>query len=140
MSKGCVLQDAALVRDAYALSDWQMFRACMQRELTLVSRNQILYAVRFIQLLILAVITGTLFIRTRMAPTSVADGNLYFGGQQPAALVAGMPINASLTAVLCNSHAVVFFSLVELMFDGTIEMQLTVCPGPLSASDTALLL
>lgn len=88
------------MRDAYALSSWQMFRACLERELMLVSRNQVLYVVRFAQLLILAVITGTLFIRTRMAPTSVADGNLYFGGQQPAALVAGLSINATLTGSL----------------------------------------
>jgi len=73
-------QDPALVKSDYALTSWQIFRACMEREVLLVDRNRPLYVIRFIMLLVLALVTATLFIRTRMKPTSVVDGNLYFGG------------------------------------------------------------
>ena len=74
-------QDAALVREPYALGSMQIFRACQERELLLVKRNMPLYVIRFMMLFVLALVTATLFIRTRMAPTSIADGNLYFGGK-----------------------------------------------------------
>lgn len=76
----CWPQDGALVRQKHALSSGQIFRACMHRELLLVDCNRPLYVFRFVQLLLLALVTATLFLRTRMQPTSVVDGNLYFGG------------------------------------------------------------
>ena len=53
----------------------------MTREILLVNRNRPLYFIRFLMLFVLAVVTATLFVRTRMKPTSVADGALYFGGE-----------------------------------------------------------
>lgn len=74
------MQDPALERSPYALTQWQIFQACMTREVLLVNRNRPLYFIRFFMLLVLALVTATLFVRTRMSPTSVADGGLYFGG------------------------------------------------------------
>lgn len=123
------LQFDGLAQEKYALSQLQMFWACLERELQLVDRNRPLYTVRFVQLLLLAVVTATLFLRTRMRPTSVADGNLYFGGVRPhqqAFQCSGLQPSRITTAERLRCGAVVFFSLVQLMFDGTIEMQLTV--------------
>lgn len=77
------MQDKALVKSSYALSQWQIFQACMTCEILLVNRNRPLYFIRFLMLFVLALVTATLFVRTRMKPTSVADGALYFGGELP---------------------------------------------------------
>lgn len=84
-------QDIALVRTPYALSQWQIFQACWRREILLVGRNMPLYFIRFFMLFVLAVVTATLFIRTHMSSTSVADGALYFGGTIPVLSCYNMP-------------------------------------------------
>ena len=61
----------------------------MQRDLTLLSRNLFLYGFRFGCTMFMAFVTATLFLRTNLHPTSVADAELYF--------------------------AVLFFSLIMLM-------------------------
>ena len=89
-----------LVKNRYALSTGQLFNALMWRELVLLDRNLFLYVFRFIQLILVGVITGTLYLRTRLHPTNIADGTLY--------------------------EAAIFYSLIGLMFDGFVEMNLTV--------------
>ena len=69
------------MKSDYALGPRQMFQACMEREMLLVGRNLALYVVRFTQLLVMAIVTATLFARGRMTPTSVTEGSLYFGGE-----------------------------------------------------------
>ena len=41
--------------------------------------RRFLYIFRFFVLMLMGVVTATLFIRTEISPTSVAAGNLYFG-------------------------------------------------------------
>ncbi|BDA40539.1 Pleiotropic drug resistance protein 1 [Coccomyxa sp. Obi] len=92
--------DGVLVRKRYALSSWELFKACWRRELILVSRNAFLYGFRFFVTMLMAIVTATLFLRTNLHPDSVESGNLYF--------------------------SVIFFSLISLMFDGFAEETLTV--------------
>ncbi|KAK9916362.1 hypothetical protein WJX75_001804 [Coccomyxa subellipsoidea] len=92
--------DGVLVRKRYALSGWELFKACWRRELILVSRNLFLYGFRFFVTMLMAFVTATLFLRTNLHPDSVESGNLYF--------------------------SVIFFSLISLMFDGFAEETLTV--------------
>ncbi|OVA16670.1 ABC transporter-like [Macleaya cordata] len=50
----------------HSMSKWELFRACFARELLLMKRNLFLYLFKFAQLSIIALITMTLFLRTRM--------------------------------------------------------------------------
>ena len=67
----------------------------MTREILLVDRNRPLYFIRFFMLFLLALVTATLFVRTRMAPNSIADGALYFGGNRMQFLNAGLILHYS---------------------------------------------
>jgi hypothetical protein len=44
-----VCHPAALVKKRYALSIWDLFKACMEREILLISRNRFLYIFRTCQ-------------------------------------------------------------------------------------------
>ncbi|XVF05898.1 hypothetical protein REPUB_Repub06bG0001600 [Reevesia pubescens] len=80
---------SALSFSQYSLSKWELFRACMSRELLFKTS----------QLIIVAVITMTVFLRTRMH-IDVLHGNYYMGA--------------------------LFFSLVILLVDGIPELSMTV--------------
>ncbi|XWS57389.1 hypothetical protein CRYUN_Cryun09bG0170100 [Craigia yunnanensis] len=89
----------ALSFSQYSLSKWELFRACMSRELLLMKRNSFVYVFKTSQLIIVAVITMTVFLRTRMH-IDVLHGNYYMGA--------------------------LFFSLVLLLVDGIPEISMTV--------------
>ena len=96
------------------LSGWQAFKACLQRECILTDRYQFLYKFRTCQVLIMATITGTVFLRTRQAPTSLLNGLnymsvcfysvmvLFFNGQTELTIAVGGPD----TSVLCLKYCV----------------------------------
>lgn len=50
----------------YSLSKWMLFRACLSREFLLMRRNSFVYIFKLVQLVIMASITMTVFLRTRM--------------------------------------------------------------------------
>ncbi|KAH7655222.1 Xenobiotic-transporting ATPase protein [Dioscorea alata] len=73
----------ALSFNLYALPKWQLFKACMARELLLMKRNSPLYISKTVQLAIMASISMTVFLRTRMGIDAVHAnyymGSLFFG-------------------------------------------------------------
>ncbi|XP_024516623.1 ABC transporter G family member 31 [Selaginella moellendorffii] len=91
---------AALSKRKYAMSSWELFKACTQREILLISRHRFLYIFKTTQVAIMAIITGTLFLRTTIEPTNEIYGNMYLG---------------------C-----LFFALIHMMFNGFSEMAITV--------------
>eukprot|EP00891_Asterochloris_glomerata_P005114 jgi/Astpho2/5114/Aster-06326 len=97
--KGKGTNSDTLVSKPYALGPWEMCKACMEREVTLVKRNAFLYIFRFFLLTLIAIVVATLFLRTNLQPNSLAAAQQYF--------------------------SVVFFSLIMLMFDGFAEMTFT---------------
>ncbi|KAM0834135.1 hypothetical protein ACQ4PT_063809 [Festuca glaucescens] len=68
----------ALSFSIYSLSKLDLLKACFARELLLMKRNAFLYITKTIQLGLLAVITGTVFLRTRMGVDRV-HANYYMG-------------------------------------------------------------
>ncbi|XP_051216581.1 ABC transporter G family member 41 [Lolium perenne] len=56
----------ALSFSIYSLSKWDLLKACFARELLLMKRNAFLYITKAIQLGVIALIAGTVFLRTRM--------------------------------------------------------------------------
>eukprot|EP00898_Chlorokybus_atmophyticus_P000914 jgi/Chlat1/1823/Chrsp138S00766 len=95
----------ALVRTQFALNGLQMFKACLNRELILMKRNKFIYQFRTVQLFyvmqltVLALVTSTLFFRTRLSAHSIRDGSLYLG--------------------------VLFYSTLVFLFNGFSEMALS---------------
>ncbi|KAM1490305.1 pleiotropic drug resistance protein 3-like [Malus sylvestris] len=88
----------ALSFSVYSLSKWELFRACASRELLLMRRNSFIYIFKTSQLILIAFITMTVFLRTRM-DLDVTHGNYYMGS--------------------------LFFTLTILVVDGIPEMSMT---------------
>ncbi|XP_027329792.1 pleiotropic drug resistance protein 3 [Abrus precatorius] len=89
----------ALVFRKYSLTKWELFKACMMREILLMKRNSFVYVFKSTQLVIVAFIAMTVFIRTRMA-VDVLHGNYFMGS--------------------------LFYSLIILLVDGFPELSMTV--------------
>ncbi|KAJ4981232.1 hypothetical protein NE237_032069 [Protea cynaroides] len=68
----------ALSFSLYSLSKWEIFKACMKREFVLMKRNSFIYIFKAVQLVIVAFITMTLFLRTQMS-IDVFHANYYMG-------------------------------------------------------------
>ncbi|XP_038900427.1 pleiotropic drug resistance protein 2-like isoform X1 [Benincasa hispida] len=91
---------AALVTEKYGLSNWALLKACFSREWLLMKRNSFIYIFKTFQITIMATITFTVFLRTEMKPGSIRESGKFWGA--------------------------LFFSLLNVMFNGTMEMVMTV--------------
>uniref|UniRef100_A0A0D9WFM2 ABC transporter domain-containing protein n=1 Tax=Leersia perrieri TaxID=77586 RepID=A0A0D9WFM2_9ORYZ len=56
----------ALSFNMYSLKKWDLLKACFAREILLMRRNAFIYVTKTVQLGLLAIITGTVFLRTHM--------------------------------------------------------------------------
>ncbi|KAG7017438.1 Pleiotropic drug resistance protein 2-like protein [Cucurbita argyrosperma subsp. argyrosperma] len=90
---------AALVMEKYGLSKWELFRACYSREVLLMKRNAFIYVFKTVQITIMSIIAMTVFLRTEMQVGTVTGGGKFLGA--------------------------LFFSLMNIMFNGMAEMALT---------------
>ncbi|KAF8398268.1 hypothetical protein HHK36_017195 [Tetracentron sinense] len=95
---------AALVRKKYGLPKKELFKACFDREILLMKRSAFIYIFKAIQIAIVATVTMTVFLRTEMDHKSPQDGSKYMG--------------------------VLFFGLVNNMFNGLAELQMTLMRLP----------
>uniref|UniRef100_A0A383WGZ5 ABC transporter domain-containing protein n=1 Tax=Tetradesmus obliquus TaxID=3088 RepID=A0A383WGZ5_TETOB len=89
-----------LVRHRYALSGMALFKASLRRDWTLVKRNSFLYIFKTCQVVIIGLITGTLFLKGRIPTNTIQGGTLYLG--------------------------LIFFSIVHLMFASYAEQTLMI--------------
>ncbi|XP_047174890.1 ABC transporter G family member 39-like isoform X1 [Vigna umbellata] len=95
---------AALVKDKYGISSWELLKACFSREWLLMKRDMFVYVFRIIQLVVLSILGFTLFLRVEMPVGTVEDGGKFFGA--------------------------LFFSLVNIMFNGFSEQAMIVSRLP----------
>ncbi|CAA2976578.1 pleiotropic drug resistance 2-like [Olea europaea subsp. europaea] len=91
---------AALVTDKYGISNLELFNACLAREWLLMKRNSFLYIFKTFQITIMSIIAFTVFFRTEMKHGQLVDGGKFYGA--------------------------LFFSLINVMFNGTAELALTI--------------
>ncbi|XP_033145872.1 ABC transporter G family member 33 isoform X3 [Brassica rapa] len=89
----------ALSFSDYSLPKWELFRACISREFLLMKRNSFVYLFKTFQLVLSAILTMTVFIRTRMG-VDIIHGNSYM--------------------------SCLFFATVVLLVDGLPELSMTV--------------
>ncbi|PSS04971.1 Pleiotropic drug resistance protein [Actinidia chinensis var. chinensis] len=90
---------AALVTEKYGISRRNLFRACLAREWLLMKRNSFVYIFKTTQITIMSIIAFTVFFRTEMKSGQLADGGKFYGA--------------------------VFFSLINVMFNGMAELHMT---------------
>ncbi|KAA8539163.1 hypothetical protein F0562_025855 [Nyssa sinensis] len=91
---------AALVTEKYGISNKDLFKACLSREWLLMKRNSFVYIFKTTQITIMSIFTFTVFFRTEMKHGKLEDGGKYFGA--------------------------LFFSLINVMFNGMAELALTI--------------
>ncbi|XP_050238266.1 pleiotropic drug resistance protein 1-like [Mercurialis annua] len=95
---------AALTTKNYGLSKKLLLKACISRELLLMKRNSFVYIFKMAQIIIMALLTITVFLRTEMRRNTPTDAAIYLGA--------------------------LFFSVVTLMFNGFTELALTILKLP----------
>ncbi|KAM7532289.1 hypothetical protein LguiB_035699 [Lonicera macranthoides] len=91
---------AALVTEKYGISNMELFKASLAREWLLMKRNSFLYIFKTTQITIMSIIAFTVFFRTEMKHGKLGDGSKFFGA--------------------------LFFSLLNVMFNGAAELALTI--------------
>lgn len=94
------IHPAALVKKKYGLSNWEVLKACFSREWLLMKRNSFVYIFKTVQITIMALISSTVFLRTQMPHGKLQDGGKFYGA--------------------------LFFSLLNVMFNGMAELAMTV--------------
>ncbi|KAF7152276.1 hypothetical protein RHSIM_Rhsim01G0207000 [Rhododendron simsii] len=91
---------AALVTEKYGISNWELFRASFAREWLLMKRNSFIYIFKTTQITIMATIALTVFLRTEMKAGGLDNAAKFWGA--------------------------LFFSLINVMFNGMAELAMTV--------------
>ncbi|KAJ3670858.1 hypothetical protein LUZ60_008284 [Juncus effusus] len=95
---------AALTTSKYGVGKVELFKASFARECLLLKRNSFVYVFKGVQLIVMAFITMTVFMRTNLHRDSLADGVLYMGA--------------------------LFFAVIAIMFAGLFELALTITNLP----------
>ncbi|XP_024991416.1 pleiotropic drug resistance protein 2-like isoform X2 [Cynara cardunculus var. scolymus] len=95
---------AALVKEKFGISNVELLKATLAREWLLMKRNAFLYIFKTFQITIMSIIAFTVFFRTTMKSGQLKDGGKYMGA--------------------------LFFSLLNVMFNGAAELALTVMRLP----------
>ncbi|KAJ9179246.1 hypothetical protein P3X46_011056 [Hevea brasiliensis] len=105
---------AALAFSKYSVPKMDLLKACWDKEWLLIKRNSVVFVSKTVQIIIVAIIASTVFIKPRMHTRNEADGAIYVG-----ALLFTMIINmfngfAELTLMI--SRLPVFYKQRDLLF------------------------
>ncbi|XP_058112196.1 pleiotropic drug resistance protein TUR2-like [Magnolia sinica] len=95
---------AALTTSKFGITKKELLKACVAREWLLMKRNSFVYIFKMAQLIVIALITMTVFLRTKMHRHNMDDGGIFMGA--------------------------LFFALVTLMFNGFAELSMAIVKLP----------
>ncbi|KAJ3694173.1 hypothetical protein LUZ60_009653 [Juncus effusus] len=95
---------AALSKSKYGVNRLELLKSNFSWQLLLMKRNLFIYVFKFIQLLLVALITMTVFFRSTMHHNSIDDGIVYLGA--------------------------LYFAIVMILFNGFTEVSLLVAKLP----------
>ena len=90
---------AALVTEKYGISNMELFKACFAREVLLMKRSSFMYIFKTTQITIMSIFAMTVFLRTEMKAGEMSDSAKFWGA--------------------------LFFSLINVMFNGMTELAMT---------------
>nr|KYP71089.1 ABC transporter G family member 34 [Cajanus cajan] len=129
---------AALVKDKYGISNWEILKACFSREWLLMKRDMFVYMFRLSQITLLSVLGFTVFFRTEMPVGNVQDGQKFIG-----ALffnLTNMMFNGSSERVLVVNRLPVFYKQRDFMFfpAWALGLPMTVLKIPISLMESGL--
>ncbi|XP_059456012.1 pleiotropic drug resistance protein 1-like [Corylus avellana] len=96
---------AALTTKKYGVGKKELIKASFSREYLLMKRNSFVYIFKLIQLAIMAMVTMTVFLRTKMHHESEIDGTIYAGA--------------------------LFFTSIMNLFNGIAEISMTIIKLPI---------
>ncbi|KAK3416795.1 hypothetical protein EUGRSUZ_H02557 [Eucalyptus grandis] len=96
---------AALTTKRFGVGMKDLLKACILREYLLMKRNSFVYIFKVTQLIIMAFISMTLFLRNKMHRDTVTDGGVYIGA--------------------------LFFTMMTFMFNGMAELSMTIAKLPI---------
>ncbi|KAL9463515.1 hypothetical protein AB3S75_001346 [Citrus x aurantiifolia] len=91
---------AAIVFKKYTVPKMELLKACWDKEWLLIKRNSFVYVSKTVQLIIVAIIASTVFLRTRMHTRNENDAALFIGA--------------------------LLFSMIINMFNGFAELAMTI--------------
>ncbi|RAL51691.1 hypothetical protein DM860_010409 [Cuscuta australis] len=94
----------ALVKKNYGITNLELLEACFSREWLLMKRNSFLYIFKTVQITIMSICAFTAFLRVDMPYGRLEDGGKFCGA--------------------------LFFSLINVMFNGMAEIALTIMRLP----------
>nr|GMD44317.1 pleiotropic drug resistance protein 1-like [Ipomoea batatas] len=95
---------AALTTKKYGVNKKELLKACISREFLLMKRNSFVYIFKMMQLTLMAFISMTLFLRTKMKRDSATDGTIFMGA--------------------------LFFAVITTMYNGYSELFLSILKLP----------
>ncbi|KDP36994.1 hypothetical protein JCGZ_06050 [Jatropha curcas] len=95
---------AALSTRPYGVGKMELLKANFSREYLLMKRNSFVYYFKLFQLVMMAIVSMTLFFRTEMKHNDVTDGGIYTGA--------------------------LFFAATLIMFNGMSELSMTIAKLP----------
>ncbi|XP_073289703.1 ABC transporter G family member 32-like [Primulina huaijiensis] len=95
---------AALSTSRYGVRKTELLKICYDWQLLLMKRNLFIYVFKFIQLLLVALITMSVFFRTTLHHDTIDDGGLYLGE--------------------------LYFSMIIMLFNGFTEVSMLVVKLP----------
>ncbi|XP_061359145.1 ABC transporter G family member 36 [Gastrolobium bilobum] len=95
---------AALVYKKYTVSTMALLKACWDKEWLLIKRNSFVYIFKTVQIIIIALISATVFFRTKMHRRNEDDSGVYIGA--------------------------ILFAMIMNMFNGFSELPLTIARLP----------
>ncbi|XP_020576479.1 ABC transporter G family member 45-like isoform X2 [Phalaenopsis equestris] len=101
------------ISESYRISKWKVLKACFSREVLLLKRNYPVHVFKSVQIMILALVTMTLFLRTNMDHHSYVGGNKFI-----AAIFAGVVIvnfNGMTELAMIVKRLPVFYKQRELL-------------------------
>lgn len=92
--------DAALVFKKYLVPKMDLLKASFDKEWLLIQRNSFVYIFKTVQIIIVAIIAATVFLRTELNTNTENDGGVYVGA--------------------------LLFAMIINMFNGFAELSLTI--------------
>lgn len=95
---------AALVFSKYSVPKMELLKACFDKEWLLLKRNSFVYIFKTVQIIIVAIIASTVFLRTEMHSRNEQDGAIFIGA--------------------------LLFSIITNMFNGFSELSMTIVRLP----------
>ncbi|KAJ8497521.1 hypothetical protein OPV22_008073 [Ensete ventricosum] len=126
------------LKEIYNVPKWEIFKACFSREKLLMKRNSPVHIFKAIQIVLLAFVIMTIFLRTKMKHKTVADGYLYMG-----AIFAGVVIvkfNGMTELSIMIRRLPIYYKQREVLFlpGWALLLSITVLSLPLSFIEAGL--